>query len=106
MYVLVDIDIRKILAVRVTDNRMGDSPMLVPLFDEALESCVSPASRSGRASGPTRYSAYGDTADARCPRTIGVVLCPRAFIHYVDVRLQMRARHPLGVVWTDFMSRN
>ena len=34
---MADVDTKKILAVQVTDDRVGDSPMLVPLLDEALE---------------------------------------------------------------------
>ena len=34
---MVDVDTKKILAVQVADDRAGDSPMLVPLLDEALE---------------------------------------------------------------------
>ena len=34
---MVDVDTKKILAVRVTDDRTGDSPMSIPLLDEALE---------------------------------------------------------------------
>ena len=60
MHVLADVDTRKILAVRVTDDRTGDSPMFVPLLDDALENCVRPASESGHANGSARYSAYGD----------------------------------------------
>ena len=52
MHVLVDVDTRKILAVRVTDDRTGDSPMFVPLLDDALENCVRPASESGHANSP------------------------------------------------------
>ena len=61
---MVDVDTKKILAVRVTDDRTGDSPMLIPLLDDALENCVPHASESGHAGGPTRYSAYGDGAYA------------------------------------------
>ena len=64
MHVLVDVDTRKILAVRVTDDRTGDSPMFVPLLDDTLENCVRPASESRHANGPARYSAYGDAAYA------------------------------------------
>ena len=43
----------------------GDSPMLIPLLNDALENCVPPASESGRAGGDsTRCSAYGDSAYA------------------------------------------
>ena len=34
---MVDVDTKKRLAVQVTDDRAEDSPMLVPLLDEALE---------------------------------------------------------------------
>ena len=64
LHVMVDVDTKKILAVRVTDDRTGDSPMLIPLLDDALENCVPHASESGHAGGPTRYSAYGDGAYA------------------------------------------
>lgn len=66
LHVLVDVDTKKILAIRVTDDRTGDSPMLVPLLDDALENCVPGTSESGHAGndGPARYSAYGDGAYA------------------------------------------
>ena len=60
MHILVDVDTKKILAVRVTDDRTGDSLMFIPLFDDALENCVHPAPESGHADSPTRCSAYGD----------------------------------------------
>ena len=65
MHVLVDVDTKKILAVRVTDDRTGDSPMFIPLLDDALENCVraaDPASESGHANGSTKCSMYGDGA--------------------------------------------
>ena len=34
---MVDVDTKKILAVQVTDDRAGDSPMFVPLLEETLE---------------------------------------------------------------------
>ena len=37
MHVLVDVDTKKILAIRVTDDRTGDLPMFIPLLDDALE---------------------------------------------------------------------
>ena len=64
MHILVDVDTKKILAVRVTDDRTGDSPMFIPLLDDALENCVDPASESSHADSSTRYSAYGDGAYA------------------------------------------
>ena len=64
LHVMVDVDTKKILAVQVTDDRTGDSPMLVPLLDDALESCVPQTSESGHAGGSTRCSAYGDGAYA------------------------------------------
>ena len=67
MHVLVDVDTKKILAVRVTDDRTGDSPMFIPLLDDALENCVraaDPASESGHANGSTKCSMYGDGAYA------------------------------------------
>ena len=64
LHVMVDVDMKKILAVRVTDDRTGDSPMLIPLLDDALKSCVPQASESGRAGRSTRCSAYGDGAYA------------------------------------------
>ena len=64
MHIVVDVDTRKILAVRITDDRTGDSPMFIPLPDDALENCVHPASESSHADSPARYSAYGDAAYA------------------------------------------
>ena len=64
MHVLIDVDTKKILAVRVTDDRTGDSPMFVPLLDDALENCVGPASEPGHADSPAKCSAYGDGAYA------------------------------------------
>ena len=37
LHVMVDVDTKKILAVQVADDRAWDSPMFVPLLDEALE---------------------------------------------------------------------
>ena len=62
LHILVDVDTKKILAVRVTDDRTGDSPMFIPLLDDALENCVPRTSESGHAGGSTRCSAYGDGA--------------------------------------------
>ena len=64
LHVMADVDTKKILAVRVTDDRTGDSPMLVPLLDDALKSCVPQTSESGHAGGSTRCFAYGDGAYA------------------------------------------
>ena len=61
---LVDVDTKKILAVQVTDDRTGDSPMLVPLLDDALKNRIPQTSESGRADGSAKYSAYGDGAYA------------------------------------------
>ena len=47
--VMIDVDTKKILAVQVTDDRTGDSPMLIPLLDEALEV----ATRAGQAQDST-----------------------------------------------------
>ena len=60
LHILVGVDTKKILAVRVTDDRTGDSPMFIPLLDDALENRVPRTSESGRAGGSTRCSAYGD----------------------------------------------
>ena len=67
MHILVDVDTKKILAVRVTDDRTGNYPMFIPLLDDALENCVraaDPAPESSHADSSTRYSAYGDGAYA------------------------------------------
>ena len=64
LHILVDVDTKKILAVRVTDDRTGDSPMFIPLLDDALKNRVPRTSESGRAGGSTRCSAYGDGAYA------------------------------------------
>ena len=37
LHVLVDVYARKIPAVQVTDDRIGNSPMLIPLLDGAPE---------------------------------------------------------------------
>ena len=64
MHLLVDVDTKKILAVRVTGDRTGDSPMFIPLLDDTLENCVPRTSESDHAGGSTRCSAYGDGAYA------------------------------------------
>ena len=55
---MVDVDTKKILAVRVTDNRTGDSSMLVPLPDETLKT----ATRTGQ----MQDSGVGPAADVKC----------------------------------------
>ena len=47
LHVMVDVDTKRILAVQVTDDRTGDSPMLIPLLDEALEVATRTASGAG-----------------------------------------------------------
>ena len=64
MHILVDVDTKKILAVRVTDDWTGDSPIFIPLLDDALENCVGQASESRHADSSTQCSAYGDGAYA------------------------------------------
>ncbi len=66
LHVVVDVDTKKILAVQVTDDRTGDSPMFIPLLDEALEV----ATRTGQAQDSAAWPAdagcclYGDAAYA------------------------------------------
>ena len=67
MHVLVDVDTKKMLAVKVTDDRTEDLPMFVPLLDNALENCVraaDPTSESGHANSSTKCSMYDDGAYA------------------------------------------
>ncbi len=66
MHVLVDVDTRRMLAVRITDDRTGDSPMFVPLLDDALENCVQedPPPEPTRADGSAERCIYGDGAYA------------------------------------------
>ena len=64
LYILVDMDTKKILTVRFTDDRTGDSPMFIPLLNDALKNCVPQTSKSGHAGGSMRCSTYGDGAYA------------------------------------------
>ena len=54
---MVDVDTKKILVVQVTDDRTGNSPMLIPLLDDALKNCVPQTSESGHAG---RFAYDGD----------------------------------------------
>ena len=61
------VDTKKILAVQVTDDRTGDSPMmLVPLLDEALEVVTRTGQVQDSGAGPADVSCclYGDAAYA------------------------------------------
>ena len=66
LHVMVDVDTKKILAVQVTDDRTGDSPMLIPLLDEALEVATRTGQAQDSATGPAdvRCCLYGDAAYA------------------------------------------
>ena len=66
MHAMVDVDTREILAVRVTDDRMRDLSMFIPLLDDTLGNRVRPelASESGRVDDPARHSMYGDATYA------------------------------------------
>ena len=66
LHVMVDVDTKKILAVQVIDDRAGDSPMLVPLLDEALEVVTRTGQVQDSGAGPTdaRCCLYGDVAYA------------------------------------------
>ena len=63
---MVDVDTKKILAVQVTDDRTGDSPMLIPLLDEALEAATRTGQAQDSAAGPADAGCclYGDAAYA------------------------------------------
>ena len=52
LHVMVDVDTRKILAVQVTCDRAGDSPMLVPLLDEVLEAVTRTCRAQDSGAGP------------------------------------------------------
>ena len=66
LHVMVDVDTKKILAVQVTDDRTGDSPMLIPLLDEALEVVTRTGQTQDSAAGPADAGCclYGDAAYA------------------------------------------
>ena len=66
LHVMVDVDTKKILAVQVTDDRTGDSPMLIPLLDEALEVAMQTGQTQDSAAGPADAGCclYGDAAYA------------------------------------------
>ena len=66
LHVMVDVDTKKILAVQVTDDRTGDSPMLIPLLDEALEAVARTDQAQDSAAGPADAGCclYGDAAYA------------------------------------------
>ena len=64
LHVMVDVDTKKILAVQVTDYRAGDSPMLVPLLDAALEVVTQAGQAQDSDTGPADAGCclYGDAA--------------------------------------------
>ena len=66
LHVMVDVDTKKILAVQVTDDRTGDSPMLIPLLDEALEVVTQTGQAQDSATNleDTGCCLYGDAAYA------------------------------------------
>ena len=66
LHVTVDMDTKKILAVQVTDDRTGDSPMLIPLLDEALEAATRTGQAQDSAAGPADAGCrlHGDAAYA------------------------------------------
>ena len=66
LHVMVDVDTKKILAVQVTDDRAWDSPMFVPLLDEALEVVIRTCQMqdSGAWSADAGCCLYGDAAYA------------------------------------------
>ena len=59
MYILVDIDTRRILALRVTDEKIGDSPVGAELLAEAVEFLDGAA-----AAGPGQHDPDADAAAA------------------------------------------
>ena len=59
MYILVDIDTRRILALRVTDEKIGDSPIGAELLAEAVEFLDGAA-----AAGPGQHDPDADAAAA------------------------------------------
>ena len=63
---MVDADTKKILAVQVTCDRAWDSPMLVPLFDEAQEAGMRTCQvqDSGARPADAGCCLYGDAAYA------------------------------------------
>ena len=66
LHVMVDVDTKKILAAQVTDDRTGDSLMLIPLLDEALEAAARTGQAQDSAAGPADAGCclYGDAAYA------------------------------------------
>ena len=66
LHVMVDVVTKKILAVQVTDDRTGDSPMPIPLLDEALEAATRAGQAQDSAAGPADAGCclYGDAAYA------------------------------------------
>ena len=54
---VVNVDTKKILAVQVTDDRTGDSPLLIPLLDEALEVATRTGQAQDSAAGPAAQDA-------------------------------------------------
>ena len=64
--VMIDVDTKKILAVQVTDGRTGDSPMLIPLLDGALEVATRAGQAQDSTAGPadTGCCLYGDATYA------------------------------------------
>ena len=66
LHVMVDVNTKRILAVQVTDDRTGDSPMLIPLLDEALEAVARTGQAQDSAAGPADAGCclYGDAAYA------------------------------------------
>ena len=66
LHIMVDTDTKRILAIRVTDDTTGDSPMLVPMLDEALgtKERTNPARPPAPADGIEGGCLYGDAAYA------------------------------------------
>ena len=66
LHVMVDVDTKRILAVQVTDDRTGDSPMLIPLLDETLEAVTRTGQAQDSAAGPADAGCclHGDAAYA------------------------------------------
>ena len=87
LHVMVDVDTKKILAVQVTDDRTGDSPMLIPLLDEALEVATRTGQAQDSAAGPADAGCclYGDAAYAS---RSNVTACGD---RGVDSRIKLRA---------------
>ena len=100
LHVMVDVDTKKILAVQVTDDRTGDSPMLIPLLDEALEAVARTGQAQDSAAGPADAGCclYGDAAYASRSNVTACRGSWRGFTHQAQGKLD-GARKGTGDAW-------